>query len=264
MSKAGSRTGGYMLIVQIVVAGLLGAAVIVVLVLQTVSARERARAMLSCNNMKQIALAGMLEVLSRRRMASFSSPPPFFDGKRKAASRCRDWRVHLLPSLEQSELYKQFHLDEPWDSPHNRSLIARMPPVYDNPNRPKDGKTNYLVPVGRGTVFDGDSGIALDDIKDGSRNTVLLVEADEDRAVPWTKPDDLDVNLDRPMDGLGHFRNSGFLVGFCDASLRTFPPTINPEIIKEQGCSPGPAARKRFREHARRTWPLTDAAAPRV
>ena len=27
------------------------------------------------------------------------------------------WRVHLLPFLGQHELYRQFRLDEPWDSP---------------------------------------------------------------------------------------------------------------------------------------------------
>ena len=35
------------------------------------------------------------------------------------------WRVLLLPYLEQNELYKQFHLDEPWNSEHNRKLIAK-------------------------------------------------------------------------------------------------------------------------------------------
>ena len=26
------------------------------------------------------------------------------------------WRVHMLPYLEQNELYNQFKLDEPWNS----------------------------------------------------------------------------------------------------------------------------------------------------
>ena len=43
------------------------------------------------------------------------------------------WRVLILPYLEQEALYKEFHLDEPWDSPHNRTLIARMPAVYRCP-----------------------------------------------------------------------------------------------------------------------------------
>ena len=35
----------------------------------------------------------------------------------------------ILPYLEQQALYNEFHLDEPWDSDHNKPLIARMPVV---------------------------------------------------------------------------------------------------------------------------------------
>ena len=37
------------------------------------------------------------------------------------------WRVALLPHLGYRPLYERFHLDEPWDSPHNRALLAEMP-----------------------------------------------------------------------------------------------------------------------------------------
>ncbi len=40
------------------------------------------------------------------------------------------WRVYLLPFVEQNELYQQFHLDEAWDSPHNKQLLDKMPDVY--------------------------------------------------------------------------------------------------------------------------------------
>src|SRR5206468_579294 len=40
------------------------------------------------------------------------------------------WRVHLLPFLEQGPLYQQFKLDEPWDSKHNKKLIAKMPEIF--------------------------------------------------------------------------------------------------------------------------------------
>ena len=44
------------------------------------------------------------------------------------------WRVHILPYLEENPLYQQFHLDEPWDSEHNRKLIPMMPAFYRNPS----------------------------------------------------------------------------------------------------------------------------------
>ena len=46
------------------------------------------------------------------------------------------WRVAILPFLEQQPLYEQFHLDEPWDSPHNKTLIEQMPQVYAIPGSP--------------------------------------------------------------------------------------------------------------------------------
>ncbi len=43
------------------------------------------------------------------------------------------WRVELLPYLGEGELYNQFKRDEPWDSPHNRKLLSKMPAVYAPP-----------------------------------------------------------------------------------------------------------------------------------
>ena len=44
------------------------------------------------------------------------------------------WRVHILPFIEEAELYEQFRLDEPWDSPHNKKLIAKIPNVFQVAN----------------------------------------------------------------------------------------------------------------------------------
>ena len=46
------------------------------------------------------------------------------------------WRVAILPDLGERELYEQFHLDEPWNSPHNLVLVGRMPKVYAHPADP--------------------------------------------------------------------------------------------------------------------------------
>src|SRR5262245_49932104 len=45
------------------------------------------------------------------------------------------WRVLILPFIEQHQLYSQFHLDEPWDSPHNIELLPLMPISYRAPGR---------------------------------------------------------------------------------------------------------------------------------
>ena len=60
------------------------------------------------------------------------------------------WRVALLPQLGYQQLYDRFHLDEPWDSPHNRPLLALMPAELACPDAAvaRDGKTGYMVVVG--------------------------------------------------------------------------------------------------------------------
>ena len=56
-------------------------------------------------------------------------PPPAIyskDGKPLLS-----WRVAVLPYIEQGPLYNQFKLDEPWDSAHNKKLLALMPKLYE-------------------------------------------------------------------------------------------------------------------------------------
>ena len=65
--------------------------------------------------------------------------------KQKDVERGLSWRVALLPYLGYRNLYEQFRHDEPWDSPHNRKLIAKMPPVYESQAGLPEGKTTYVA-----------------------------------------------------------------------------------------------------------------------
>ncbi len=100
------------------------------------------------------------------------------------------WRVALLPYIEQGALYNEFHLDEPWDSDHNKKLLEKMPATFAPPDSQafKDHETHYQAFVGKDTVFDGTK-VLLVSITDGTSNTILFVEAM--KAVPWTKPEDV-------------------------------------------------------------------------
>src|SRR5262249_36238094 len=88
---------------------------------------------------------------------------------RKDGKALLSWRVAILPYLDQEALYKKFHLDEPWDSPHNRELLKEIPSLYA-PVAGKDlpeGSTYYQVFVGPGALVDGYEGTRLADIRDG-------------------------------------------------------------------------------------------------
>src|SRR3989442_9210678 len=81
------------------------------------------------------------------------------------------WRVHLLPYLDQAPLYKQFQLDEPWDSEHNKALDGKITPLNSTHQHKYFAdfcKTVYLVPTGKGLAFEGNEGIRIDEFKDGT------------------------------------------------------------------------------------------------
>ena len=71
------------------------------------------------------------------------------------------WRVMVLPYIEQDALYKEFHLDEPWDSDHNKKLLEKMPPLFGagDDKRFKNHETHYQTFVGKGTIFEGKKGM---------------------------------------------------------------------------------------------------------
>ncbi len=152
----------------------------------------------------------------------------------KAGKPLLSWRVHLLPYLEQDALYKEFHLDEPWDSEHNKKLIAKMPKVFQSSNRKlnEQGKTVFLAPTGKGTTWPGTTGLSYPaSFPDGTSNTILFVLADDAHAVEWTKPDDLKYDPDKPRAGLGK-RAGAFLVGLADGSVRYVKPEISKETLR--------------------------------
>ncbi len=131
------------------------------------------------------------------------------------------WRVYLLPFLAEEKLYSEFHLGEPWESEHNRKLIARMPAVFKNPKIDKPGFTNYLGVVGKECVFNGTpNGLRFQDITDGTSKTIAIVEANADLAVEWTKPQDWNFDRAAPTKGLGQLWGDGWYAAWVDGSIR--------------------------------------------
>lgn len=190
-------------------------------------ARQAARRQQSVNNLKQIALAvHNFHDVYKSFPAQASRGP---DGKPLLS-----WRVHILPFIEQRKLYEQFHLNEPWDSPHNKVLIDKMPQVYRSPASKlrEKGKTNYLVAVGPGTVFGGREGMRIQDIKDGTSNTIMVVEANDQHVVIWTRPEDLPYDPKDPGKGLWGLYEGGTNLAICDGSVRFVSEKIDPEILR--------------------------------
>jgi hypothetical protein len=132
------------------------------------------------------------------------------------------WRVHILPYVNAAPLYSEFHLDEPWDSEHNKALIPRMPEVY---GFSPEGKTSIHVFVGEGTPFGGKP-IRIADVADGTSNTIMVVRAGEDTADIWTKPGGLAFDKANPIQALGNIGET-FDVLMIDAYDRPLPKSID-------------------------------------
>lgn len=186
---------------------------------------------ISVDNLKQIGLGMHNYNDAKNAFPSPASRGP--DGKPLLS-----WRVHILRFLDRQEheLYKQFHLDEPWDSPHNRTLIDKMPSIYRLPvskNKEK-GRTNYLLAVGDGAAFSGDAPTRIPDIKDGLSQTIMAVEVDDQHAVIWTKPDDWFFDPNDPVKGLGRFFADGtcFNALICDGSVRSLLLPKDPKGVQ--------------------------------
>lgn len=144
------------------------------------------------------------------------------------------WRVHILPFVAEKALYDQFHLDEPWDSEHNKSLIPLIPKAYSGFNEPdlaKQGRTRFVVPTGLGMAFEGKDGLEIRDFLDGTSNTVMAVEVNSSAAVIWTKPDDLIVEAKMPHQNLLSSRGDVFVAALADGSVREVKVTITAEVL---------------------------------
>ncbi len=191
------------------------------------SARGAAFRTQSMNNLKQIGLA----------MHNFHDAYRHFPASAeysKDGKPLLSWRVRLLPYLDQAELYQQFHLDEPWDSEHNRKLIDKMPKVFRCPSShaEKPGVTTYLVPVGNGALFQGKTGPKIASIRDGTSNTIMVVEADDEQAVVWTKPDDWEFDPKNPSRGLADHHDGGFLALLADGSVQVLSKKTDPAKLR--------------------------------
>jgi prepilin-type processing-associated H-X9-DG protein len=183
------------------------------------SVREVQRRAVCSEKLQQVAQA-----MHKFHDANGTFPPAAITDK--TGKPLLSWRVAILPHLgpDGLALFRQFHLNEPWDSRHNRPLLDKMPALYACPDEPRStaGMTDYVVTVGPGTLFTGSpKGTRIADVIAGTSNTIMITESSQ--AVPWTAPHEIVAGSSENGPQAGSRHPSGHHIVMADGSVRFMP-----------------------------------------
>lgn len=201
--------------------------ILVALLLPAVQAgREAARRVQCSNNLKQVALA-----LHNYHDVHSSLPPAFTEDAN--GNRLHSWRTLILPYINQQALYDQIDLSKPWDDPVNKPFSEMAIELYACPSVGlAAGDTTYVAVVDPTGIFTGPVGCPIEDISDGTSNTILLVETDSAHAVPWMKPEDIDLATIGNMAGTRTNHMGMINAAMADGSVTPLSTELDPAQIQ--------------------------------
>jgi hypothetical protein len=180
--------------------------------------RESAARVQNQNNMKQILLG-----VHNYHDAHGTLPP---------AQDPVSWRVHILPYIEQANLFQRMDVTQPWDAPVNKSAAGQRVPQYLSPgDSAGTTETRYRVFVGPKTLYEpGARPLPLRLIADGTASTIFLVEAGE--TVPWAQPKELEYDRNGPLPPLGIPGRKGFNVAMMDGTVTFVAEDVSPDALR--------------------------------
>ena len=141
------------------------------------------------------------------------------------------WRVAILPYMERQHLYAKFHLDEPWNSPHNIELLSEIPPEFRGAQPAASHATPYQMVVGRDATFKPNTKLTPLTVlaRSGTEYTFHIVESAE--LVPWTKPADVAYSRGSPLPKFGFFSPPTFLAIMASGSVFEIDPRRDAEQV---------------------------------
>ena len=142
------------------------------------------------------------------------------------------WRVLILPYLDQQELYARYDFNEPWNGPHNAQLAEEFSTlkIFRCP-RDSGAGTSYAAVIGPHTCWQGSNPCHIQDITDGTSNTLLVVEV-HDSGIHWMEPRDLHVAQMAPTinpiggQGISSPHEGGAYGLIADGSVRFLSESI--------------------------------------
>jgi hypothetical protein len=138
-----------------------------------------------------------------------------------------NWRVGLLPYLDEQTLYDQFDFSKPWDSAENQTVANQMPKLFADVSieggSEQTSNTRWHVVGGNLGLYKGDRTPKMGDITDKKIWTALVIEGDKQSAVNWIKPGAMEADT-ADVEGFGVELENGIL--FLNAAF-------DPRIIRK-------------------------------
>ena len=175
---------------------------------QMYEAQQRTAA---ANNMRQNALA-----VHNFESAFQHLPTSVFTHE---SGKKYSWRIAILPFIGRQDIYDQYDFTQEWDSPHNLEVTSKMPDFFRSDLDDRDStNTSFFMLTGEGGMFGADKPLQFRDIKDGTSNTILLIQAQ--REIHWAKPEDIEIDPEKPLPDFGGFHQGGYNVAMADGSVR--------------------------------------------
>lgn len=226
--------------------------------------RESAKRIGCKNNLKQIGLS----VSNYADTTGGQLPQATFPNDRLKPEQRLSWLFTILPFVESDNIYSRTKKELSWDSPENHEyvLVPYKPflcPSERNSNDKLPIKTDYVGLAGIGPeagylpkdspfagVFGYERKIKMEDIKDGTSNTILAIDTTIELG-PWAeggRSTVRDVNLEQqPYIGAGRqfggmhppgektwfgTKSTVAIIAFADGSTRTLNDTIDPRVFE--------------------------------
>ena len=195
---------------------LIGVVKIVMLLPPCQTRRRPAKRTACSNNMRHLALAMLNYESVHGRF-----PPAYTvdeDGR-----PLHSWRALILPYVEEQSLFDMIDFSKPWDDPVNRKAYETDVKAFRCPaSKVPTGFTTYMALVTPNSCLRPNESCALADIKDGTSNTLTIIEVPVSSAVHWMSPVDADEELFLRMGGPGSesVHDGGFNAARGDWSVK--------------------------------------------
>ncbi len=224
--------------------------VMVALLLPAVqAARAAARRTQSKNNLKQIGLA-----LHNYHATEGNFPAATYRVADLKPDKRLSWQTEILPYVEQKPLYDRIDFKKSWEDSANHAAVSTPLVLFINPMIGEQnagglpvteyvglagvGADGPMLPVTspRAGVFAYNRVTRIEDIVDGTSNTIMTSECNKDFGSwaaggrPTIRALTKKPYIDGP-DGLGG-QPEGVQVGFADGSVRFVSKSVDPQLLE--------------------------------